>query len=170
MNKKLLSSVREYKKQSVLAPVLVILEVLMEVLIPLEMAKIIDVGIANGDMSYIIQRGVILVAMAMLSLFFGVQAGNMAAVAAAGYAKNLRHDIFYKVQDFSFQKYRPLFNIRSGHTTDHRYHKRTAGIHDEYPPSCQSTVYDHPVMDHDTDDQQTIAMLFLIVVPFLAVH
>ena len=61
MNKKLLRSVREYKKQSVLAPVLVILEVLMEVLIPLEMAKIIDVGIANGDMSYIIQRGVILV-------------------------------------------------------------------------------------------------------------
>ena len=79
MNKKLLRSVREYKKQSVLAPILVILEVLMEVLIPLEMAKIIDVGIANGDMSYIIQRGVILVAMAMLSLFFGVQAGNMAA-------------------------------------------------------------------------------------------
>ena len=74
MNKKLLRSVREYKKQSVLAPILVILEVLMEVLIPLEMAKIIDVGIANGDMSYIIQRGVILVAMAMLSLFFGVQA------------------------------------------------------------------------------------------------
>ena len=103
MNKKLLRSVREYKKQSVLAPILVILEVLMEVLIPLEMAKIIDVGIANGDMSYIIQRGVILVAMAMLSLFFGVQAGNMAAVAAAGYAKNLRHDIFYKVQDFSFK-------------------------------------------------------------------
>ena len=65
MNKKLLRSVREYKKQSVLAPVLVILEVLMEVLIPLEMAKIIDVGIANGDMSYIIQRGVILVAMAI---------------------------------------------------------------------------------------------------------
>ena len=103
MNKKLLRSVREYKKQSVLAPILVILEVLMEVLIPLEMAKIIDTGIANGDMSYIIQRGAILVVMAMLALFFGVQAGNMAAVAAAGFAKNLRHDIFYKVQDFSFK-------------------------------------------------------------------
>ena len=75
----------------------------MEVLIPLEMAKIIDVGIANGDLGYIVQRGIILVAMAMLALFFGVQAGNMAAVAAAGYAKNLRHDIFYKVQDFSFK-------------------------------------------------------------------
>ena len=54
-------------------------------------------------MSYIIQRGAILVVMAMLALFFGVQAGNMAAVAAAGFAKNLRHDIFYKVQDFSFK-------------------------------------------------------------------
>ena len=103
MNKKLFKSIREYRKQSLLAPFLVILEVLMEVLIPLEMAKIIDVGIANGDLGYIVQRGVILVVMAMLALFFGVQAGNMAAVAAAGYAKNLRHDIFYKVQDFSFK-------------------------------------------------------------------
>ena len=103
MNKTLFKSIREYKKQSLLAPFLVILEVMMEVLIPLEMAKIIDVGIANGDLGYIVQRGIILVAMAMLALFFGVQAGNMAAVAAAGYAKNLRHDIFYKVQDFSFK-------------------------------------------------------------------
>ncbi len=103
MNKKLFKSIREYRKQSLLAPFLVILEVLMEVLIPLEMAKIIDVGITNGDLSYIVQRGVVLVVMAMLALFFGVQAGNMAAVAAAGYAKNLRHDIFYKVQDFSFK-------------------------------------------------------------------
>ena len=103
MSKTLFKSIREYKKQSLLAPFLVILEVLMEVLIPLEMAKIIDVGIANGDLGYIVQRGIILVEMAMLALFFGVQAGNMAAVAAAGYAKNLRHDIFYKVQDFSFK-------------------------------------------------------------------
>ena len=103
MNKTLLRSVREYKKQSILAPILVILEVLMEVLIPMEMANIIDIGMTNGDLHYIIQRGVILVVMAMLSLFFGISAGNMAAVAGAGYAKNLRHDIFYKVQEFSFK-------------------------------------------------------------------
>lgn len=103
MNKTLLRSVREYKKQSVLAPVLVILEVLMEVLIPMEMAKIIDVGIAHGNLTYIIQRGIILVLMAMLALAFGIAAGNAAAVAGAGYAKNLRHDIFYKVQEFSFK-------------------------------------------------------------------
>ena len=57
MNKKLLQSVREYKKQSIIAPLLVTLEVLMEVLIPLEMAKIIDIGIAEGNLGYIIQRG-----------------------------------------------------------------------------------------------------------------
>lgn len=75
----------------------------MEVLIPMEMAKIIDIGIAQGNLGYIMQRGLILVIMAMLALWFGVLAGNMAAVAGAGYAKNLRHDIFYKVQDFSFK-------------------------------------------------------------------
>ena len=103
MNKKLLQSVREYKKQSIITPLLVTLEVLMEVLIPLEMAKIIDIGIAEGNLGYIIQRGLILVIMAMMSLFFGVQVGNFAAIAGAGYAKNLRHDIYYKVQDFSFK-------------------------------------------------------------------
>lgn len=103
MNKKLLQSVREYKKQSIITPLLVTLEVLMEVLIPLEMAKIIDIGIAEGNLGYIIQRGLILVIMAMMSLFFGIQAGNFAAIAGAGYAKNLRHDIYYKVQDFSFK-------------------------------------------------------------------
>lgn len=102
MNRKLLKSVREYKKQAFIAPVLVTLEVLLEVLIPLLMANIIDVGIMNGDMDYIIKMGIILVIMAMVSLFFGAKAGQVAAVAAAGYAKNLRHDIFYKIQAFSF--------------------------------------------------------------------
>lgn len=103
MNRKLLKSVREYKKESVLAPLFVILEVFMEVLIPLLMSRIIDVGIQGGDLPYIIKMGVALVFMAMLALFFGAKAGKYAAVAAAGYAKNLRHDIFYKVQDFSFK-------------------------------------------------------------------
>ena len=85
MNKTLLKSVREYKKQSVLAPFFVILEVLMEVLIPMEMAKIIDVGIMQGNLSYIVRRGLILVIMAMLALYFGIIAGKMAATAGARY-------------------------------------------------------------------------------------
>ena len=103
MNKLLLKSVREYKKQSILTPIFVLLEVLLEVMIPMEMAKIIDIGIAGGNLPYIIQRGFILVVMAMLALYFGVTAGKTAAIAAAGYAKNLRHDIFYRVQEFSFK-------------------------------------------------------------------
>ena len=102
MNRKLLRSVREYKRESFLTPVLVCLEVLMEVLIPLLMANIIDIGIANGDMGYIVRTGLLLVAMAMLALAFGAKAGQMGAIASSGYAKNLRHDIFYKIQDFSF--------------------------------------------------------------------
>lgn len=103
MNRKLFRSIREYKKESILAPVFVVLEVFMEVLIPLLMANIIDIGIANGDMGYITEIGILLVVMAILALVFGAIAGNMAAKGAAGYAKNLRHDIFYKIQDFSFK-------------------------------------------------------------------
>ncbi|MBS7175772.1 MAG: ABC transporter ATP-binding protein, partial [Clostridiales bacterium] len=66
MNRKLFQSIREFKKESILAPIFVILEVLMEVLIPLQMAKIIDVGIQNGDLAYIVKMGLILVIMAML--------------------------------------------------------------------------------------------------------
>ena len=102
MDKKLLRSVREYKKQSFLTPVLVAAEVFVEVLIPLLMAKIIDVGIMNGDMAYIVKLGALLVLLAVVALFFGAKAGQLAAVASSGYAKNLRHDIFYKIQDFSF--------------------------------------------------------------------
>lgn len=103
MNKTLLKSMREYKKQSILTPVFVILEVLMEVLIPFQMAKIIDVGINEKNMPYILETGGILVVMAMLALIFGALAGKFAAEAGAGYAKNLRHDIFYKIQNFSFK-------------------------------------------------------------------
>lgn len=103
MNRKLLRSVREYKKESIFTPILVIFEVLMEVLIPLQMANIIDIGIENNDMGYILRTGAVLIVMALVSLFFGAMAGKMGAIASSGYAKNLRHDIFYKIQDFSFK-------------------------------------------------------------------
>ena len=102
MNRKLLRSVREYKRQTIQTPSLGALEVLMEVLIPLLMANIIDIGIDGGDMGYIIRLGLLLIVMAVFALFLGAKAGQTAAIASAGYAKNLRHDIFYKVQDFSF--------------------------------------------------------------------
>ena len=103
MNRLLFKSIREYKKQSLLAPLFVILEVFMEVLIPFQMAKIIDKGIQGQNLGYVIEMGILMALVAMLALLFGALAGKFAAQAGAGYAKNLRHDIFYKVQSFSFK-------------------------------------------------------------------
>lgn len=102
MIKKLLSSVREYKKASLLAPLFIVLEVVMEVVIPLLMARLIDLGIDGGNMAYILKFGVALVSFALISLTFGAVAGKYAAAASAGFAKNLRKDMYYKVQNFSF--------------------------------------------------------------------
>lgn len=103
MNRLLFKSIREYKKQSILAPVFVTLEVFMEVLIPFLMANIIDIGIQGNGLNYVIVNGIFLAILAMLALLFGALAGKFAAEAGAGYAANLRHDIFYKIQDFSFK-------------------------------------------------------------------
>ena len=103
MLKKLASYIKEYKKDSILTPIFVILEVVMEVIIPLLMAKIIDVGIQNGDVHYILEMGALLIVSAILSLTFGMLSGRFAAKASAGYAKNLRKAMFHKIQDYSFE-------------------------------------------------------------------
>lgn len=102
MLKNVLQSVGEYKKDSLLAPVTVAIEVLFEVLIPFFMAELIDKGINTGDMTEILKYGALLVVLAMAALGFGVLSGHFAAVASAGFAKNLRKRMYYKVQDFSF--------------------------------------------------------------------
>lgn len=102
MVRKLLRSVREYKKHSILAPVFVIFEVIMEVVIPLLMANLIDFGIDDGNLEYIVKMGIVLVVFALISLIFGILSGRSAAIASAGFAKNLRKDMYYKVQNFSF--------------------------------------------------------------------
>lgn len=102
MIKKLAKSIREYKRESILTPIFVSLEVVMEVIIPLLMANLIDKGMYAGDMNEVLKIGLELVGAAMLSLIFGVLSGSVAAKASAGFAKNLRKDLYYKVQDFSF--------------------------------------------------------------------
>lgn len=101
MIKKLMRSIREYKIYSILTPVIVILEVFMEILIPFLMATLID-HIEAENMKFIVQIGIILLVCAALALTFGGLAGKFAATASAGFAKNLRYDMFKKVQDFSF--------------------------------------------------------------------
>ena len=96
------AAIRENKKASILAPIFVCVEVLFEVLIPVVMAVLIDKGIDAGDQGEILRLGGILIVMAVCALIFGVLAGSAAADASAGLARNLRHDIYHHVQNFSF--------------------------------------------------------------------
>ena len=102
MIKKLSKFIGQYKKDSILTPIFVIFEVVMEVVIPYLMAKIIDVGVQNGDLNYIFKIGAILVVSAFLSLTFGMLSGRFAAKASSGFAKNLRQGMFYNIQNYSF--------------------------------------------------------------------
>ena len=102
MIKKLSKYVGEYKKYAVITPVLVTLEALMEIVIPLLMAQLIDNGIDAGNMGEITKYGLILLGAAFLTMTFGVLAGKTAPMASAGFAKNLRQALYYKVQEFSF--------------------------------------------------------------------
>lgn len=102
MVKKLSQSIREYKKYSILTPICVAAEVILEIIIPLLMANLIDDGIYGGEMNMVYKIGLELILCAVLSLIFGMLSGKFAAKASSGFAKNLRKDLYYKVQDFSF--------------------------------------------------------------------
>ncbi len=102
MIKRLSQSIREFKLPSFLSPLFVSLEVLMEVLIPFLMGKLIDNGIDKADTNYVVKVGILLIVLCMFSLWFGVLAGNYASKASAGFARNLRHDMYHNVQSFSF--------------------------------------------------------------------
>ena len=102
MIKKLAKSIREYKKHTILTPIFMILEVIMETLIPFLLAKLIDEGVKLGDMSVITRFGIYLIISALMSLTFSIIAGVLASHASCGFAKNLRHDIYYKIQEYSF--------------------------------------------------------------------
>ena len=102
MIKKLARSIREYKKESILSAFWIIMEVIMEVFIPLIMAYLIDNGITKGDKNVIIMTGLLLLLVAVISLISGIMASKYSAIASCGFAKNLREDMYYKVQDYSF--------------------------------------------------------------------
>lgn len=103
MVKTLMAQVKEYKKASLVTPVFMVLEVLMEILIPTLMALLIDNGVSTGNVRYVCIVGGIMVVMAVLSLVFGVLAGRYAAKASSGFARNLRKGMFENIQSFSFQ-------------------------------------------------------------------
>lgn len=102
MIKKLALSLREYKKDSILTPIYVVFEAVIDIIIPLLMANLIDYGIDEKNMNYVLQIGLLLLLGAFFAMFFGALSGKSAATASAGFAKNLRHDMYYRIQDFSF--------------------------------------------------------------------
>lgn len=102
MIKKLAKCIREYKKETILTPILVAFEVVFEILITYNMAILIDKGIEVGNTNVIIKIGLLLIFMAICSLILGALSGVTCAKASSGFAKNLRKDIFYKIQNFSF--------------------------------------------------------------------
>ncbi len=102
MIKTLFRQVKQYKKASLLTPLFAALEVLMEVLIPFVTAELIDKGIQGGSIDYVWRYGLLMVAMAMLSLLFGLLAAKFAATASSGFAANLRNAMYENIQTFSF--------------------------------------------------------------------
>lgn len=102
MIKKLMRSIREYKRASILTPVFVVLEVFVEILIPLIMARMIDVGIGEQDTNTLLFLGIGLIICVGLGVCFGILSGSYSATASAGFAQNLRQDMYYKIQDYSF--------------------------------------------------------------------
>lgn len=103
MIKRLLQEVREYKKASILAPIIMGIEVIMELTLPLLMGVIIDQGVNKGDMKAILIYGVIMLGVAAFSLWLGTLNGNYAAFASAGLARNIRSSMFSNIQEFSFE-------------------------------------------------------------------
>ena len=102
MIKTLAKSIREYKRDSILTPLFMIGEVVLEVLITYMLADLIDLGVNAGDMGYTVRRGLLLILCAGLSLLCGAMSGRYGAIASTGFARNLRQDMYYNVQTFSF--------------------------------------------------------------------
>lgn len=102
MIRKLFPYIGKYKIYAILAPIAVIVEVFLEVNIPRIMAKIVDIGIANRNLDYILKMGAMMIIMALASLILGALAARFASVAGSGFAKEIRRNMFYKIQDYSF--------------------------------------------------------------------
>ena len=169
MIKKLLKSVREFKKDALLTPFFVVLEVVMEVVIPAVMALLIDKGIDAQDMGEIWKYGIILIVCAMLALIFGAAAGTYAARASTGFARNLRHDMYYAVQDFSFSNIDKFStgSIVTRLTTDVTNVQNSFQMCTRIAVRCPVMLVFALVMAFQINSQ--LALIFLCVLPVLAI-
>ena len=169
MIRTLAKSVREYKKLSFLAPCLVTLEVVMEVLIPLLMANLIDKGIYAGSMTAIYKTGLMLIIAAMLSLVFGALAGISASKATSGFAKNLRHDLYSAVQKYSFSNIDKFStsSIITRLTTDVTYVKQSFQMIIRIAVRAPLMLSFSLIMAIRINAQ--LSLIFLCLIPFIAI-
>ena len=169
MIKRLLKSVREFKKDALLTPFFVVLEVVMEVVIPAVMALLIDRGIDAHDMGEIWKYGIILIICAGLALVFGAAAGTYAARASTGFARNLRHDMYYAVQDYSFSNIDKFStgSIVTRLTTDVTNVQNSFQMCTRIAVRCPVMLVFALVMAFQINSE--LALIFLGVLPVLAI-
>ena len=167
MIKTLMQSIGAYKRDSLLSPFFVILEVVMEVIIPLLMANMIDFGVEPGNMAVILKYGAALVISTVIALIFGILSGHFAAKASAGYAKNLRQRMYYNIQNFSF------YNIDrfSAASLVTRLTTDITNVQNAYQMIIRVAVRG-PVMVifslfMTSSISAKLSMIFLIIIPFL---
>lgn len=168
MIKRLAKCVREYKKPAILTPIFVSLEVIMEVIIPLLMADLIDKGIEAGNMNEIVRIGIALVVIAILSLIFGALAGGFAAKASTGFACNLRHDMYYNVQNFSFKNIDKFStsSIITRLTTDVTNVQNSFQMITRIAVRCPLMLIFSLIMAFSINSQ--VSLVFLCAIPILA--
>ena len=168
MIKTLMKSIRQYKKASLLTPMYITVEVILECLLPFVMATLID-EMTGSSMTPIIKYGIILIVMAMLSLLFGYMAGKTGATASCGFAKNLREDIFFKVQEFGFEDIDNFStsSLVTRMTTD------VTNVQNAYQMIIRIAVRTPLMLIFSVIMTMTISMkmstIFLIMIPFVAI-
>lgn len=169
MIKTLAKSIREYKKHTILTPIFVALEVIMEILIPFIMAKLVDYGIYGSNMPIIYKLGLLLLLLVVFALIFGVLAGRFAAKASTGFAKNLRHDMYYKVQDYSFANIDKFStsSIITRMTTDVTYVQQAYQMLTRITFRAPLTLIFAFIMSFAINAK--LSLIFLALVPILAI-
>lgn len=167
MIKTLMKSIREYKRPSIITPLYITLEIILECLLPLVMANLID-KMTGSSMIPIIRYGIMLIIMAMLSLLFGYMSGRIGATASCGFAKNLRQDVFFKIQDFSFSDIDKFStsSLVTRMTTD------VTNVQNAYQMIIRIAVRTPLMLIFSVIGSLTISvkmsLIFLIMIPFVA--
>ena len=169
MIKRLVRSVRQYKKNALLAPTFVTMEAVLEVLIPFLMAYLVDNGIEKGNMTYVWTMGGVLALCALLSLCCGALSGKHAAIASSGFARNLRHDMYHALQDYSFSNIDKFStaSLITRMTTDVMHLQNSFQMIIRITVRSPALLLFSLIMAFNVSPK--LSLVFLLVAPFLAV-